>query len=569
MPHDVSLISTIAAGFGLALIFGYVAARLKLPPLVGYLLAGILIGPATPGFVADVALAGQLAEIGVMLLMLGVGLHFSLDDLLAVKRIAIPGALLQILVATAMGMATATWWGWGLGASLVFGLALSVASTVVLLRALESRGVLASVNGQIAVGWLIVEDLVMVLVLVLLPALAPLLGGAGANAAQGQSLWATLGITLAKVGAFIALMLVVGRRVFPRLLWLVARTGSRELFTLCVIAGAVSVAYGSAKLFDVSFALGAFFAGMMMRESEFSHRAAEESLPLRDAFSVLFFVSVGMLFDPRVLIDEPLKVLVVVAIIMLGKTLAAIGLVAAFRYPLNSALTVGASLAQIGEFSFILAGLGVSLKLLSLEGQNLILAGALISIALNSLLFGAIDPVQAWLRKRSAFARRLEQPDDPLAELPVSVDQALLTGQVVLVGYGRVGQRIARELKARAVAFVVAEQNREIVERLREEGVPAVCGDASDPAVLIQAHIARAAMLVIATPDTFGVRKMAEAARALNPAIELVVRSHNSEEAALLEKEQVGKVFIGEHELALGMAGFVLARLSPGANGGH
>ena len=569
MPHDVSLISTIAAGFGLALIFGYVAARLKLPPLVGYLLAGILIGPATPGFVADVALAGQLAEIGVMLLMLGVGLHFSLDDLLAVKRIAIPGALLQILVATAMGMATATWWGWGLGASLVFGLALSVASTVVLLRALESRGVLASVNGQIAVGWLIVEDLVMVLVLVLLPALAPLLGGAGADAAQGQSLWATLGITLAKVGAFIALMLVVGRRVFPRLLWLVARTGSRELFTLCVIAGAVSVAYGSAKLFDVSFALGAFFAGMMMRESEFSHRAAEESLPLRDAFSVLFFVSVGMLFDPRVLIDEPLKVLVVVAIIMLGKTLAAIGLVAAFRYPLNSALTVGASLAQIGEFSFILAGLGVSLKLLSLEGQNLILAGALISIALNSLLFGAIDPVQAWLRKRSAFARRLEQPDDPLAELPVSVDQALLTGQVVLVGYGRVGQRIARELKARAVAFVVAEQNREIVERLREEGVPAVCGDASDPAVLIQAHIARAAMLVIATPDTFGVRKMAEAARALNPAIELVVRSHNSEEAALLEKEQVGKVFIGEHELALGMAGFVLARLSPGANGGH
>lgn len=569
MPHDVSLISTIAAGFGLALIFGYVAARLKLPPLVGYLLAGILIGPATPGFVADVALAGQLAEIGVMLLMLGVGLHFSLDDLLAVKRIAIPGALLQILVATAMGMAVAIWWGWGLGASLVFGLALSVASTVVLLRALESRGVLASVNGQIAVGWLIVEDLVMVLVLVLLPALAPLLGGAGADSAQGQNLWATFGITLAKVGAFIALMLVVGRRVFPRLLWLVARTGSRELFTLCVIAGAVSVAYGSAKLFDVSFALGAFFAGMMMRESEFSHRAAEESLPLRDAFSVLFFVSVGMLFDPRVLIDEPLKVLVVVAIIMLGKTLAAIGLVVAFRYPLNSALTVGASLAQIGEFSFILAGLGVSLKLLSLEGQNLILAGALISIALNSLLFSAIDPVQGWLRKRSAFARRLEQPDDPLAELPVSVDQALLTGQVVLVGFGRVGQRIASELTARGVAFVVAEQNREIVERLREEGVPAVCGDASDPAVLIQAHIARAAMLVIATPDTFGVRKMAEAARALNPAIELVVRSHNSEEAALLEKEQIGKVFIGEHELAVGMARFVLARLSPGAVLGH
>ena len=573
MPHDVSLISTIAAGLGLALVFGYFAARLKLPPLVGYLLAGIVIGPATPGFVADVALAGQLAEIGVMLLMLGVGLHFSLDDLLAVKRIAIPGALLQIVVATAMGMAVATVWGWGLGAALVFGLALSVASTVVLLRALEARGALASMNGQIAVGWLIVEDLVMVLVLVLLPVLAPLLGGAGAdaytNAKPGQNLWATLGITLAKVGAFIALMLVVGRRVFPRLLWLVARTGSRELFTLCVIAGAVSVAYGSAKLFDVSFALGAFFAGMMMRESEFSRRAAEESLPLRDAFSVLFFVSVGMLFDPRILIDEPLKVLVVVAIIMLGKTLAAIALVVAFRYPLNSALTVGASLAQIGEFSFILAGLGVALKLLSIEGQNLILAGALISIALNPLLFGALDPLQAWLRQRSALARRLERPDDPLGELPMTVDQALLTGQVVLVGYGRVGRRIAQSLKERAVPFVVAEQNREIVERLREEGIPAVCGDASDPAVLIQAHIARAAMLVIATPDTFGVRKMAEAARALNPAIELVVRSHDLDDAALLEQEQVGKIFVGEHELALGMTTHVLARLAPAGSPGH
>ena len=573
MPHDVSLISTIAAGLGLALVFGYFAARLKLPPLVGYLLAGIVIGPATPGFVADVALAGQLAEIGVMLLMLGVGLHFSLDDLLAVKRIAIPGALLQIVVATAMGMAVATVWGWGLGAALVFGLALSVASTVVLLRALEARGALASMNGQIAVGWLIVEDLVMVLVLVLLPVLAPLLGGAGAdaytNAKPGQNLWATIGITLAKVGAFIALMLVVGRRVFPRLLWLVARTGSRELFTLCVIAGAVSVAYGSAKLFDVSFALGAFFAGMMMRESEFSRRAAEESLPLRDAFSVLFFVSVGMLFDPRILIDEPLKVLVVVAIIMLGKTLAAIALVVAFRYPLNSALTVGASLAQIGEFSFILAGLGVALKLLSIEGQNLILAGALISIALNPLLFGALDPLQAWLRQRSALARRLERPDDPLGELPMTVDQALLTGQVVLVGYGRVGRRIAQSLKERAVPFVVAEQNREIVERLREEGIPAVCGDASDPAVLIQAHIARAAMLVIATPDTFGVRKMAEAARALNPAIELVVRSHDLDDAALLEQEQVGKIFVGEHELALGMTTHVLARLAPAGSPGH
>ena len=570
MPHNVSLISTIAAAFGLALIFGYVAARVRVPPLVGYLFAGVLIGPATPGFVADVDLAGQLAEIGVMLLMLGVGLHFSLKDLLAVKRIAIPGALLQIGVATALGVGTAMLWGWSFGAALVFGLALSVASTVVLLRALESRGVLESVNGQIAVGWLIVEDLVMVLVLVLLPALAPLLGGAGAEgAAADQNIWATLGITLAKVGAFIALMLIVGRRVFPKLLWLVARTGSRELFTLCVIAGAVSVAYGSAKLFDVSFALGAFFAGMMMRESEFSHRAAEESLPLRDAFSVLFFVSVGMLFDPRVLLDEPLRVLAVVAIIMVGKTLAAVALVVAFRYPLNSALTVGASLAQIGEFSFILAGLGVSLKLLPVEGQSLILAGALISIALNSLLFSAIEPAQAWLRKRSALARRLEQPDDPLAELPMSTDQALLAGQVVLVGYGRVGKRIAQALTAQRIPFVVVEQNREFVEALRARGLPAVSGDAGEPAVLIQAHIAQAAMLVIATPDTLGVRKMVEVAKTLNPGIEVIVRSHNEEEGALLEAEHVGKVFMGEHELAHGMAGHVLARMGRGLAAGH
>jgi CPA2 family monovalent cation:H+ antiporter-2 len=562
MPHNVSLISTIAAGFGLALVFGYVAARVKGPPLVGYLLAGVLIGPATPGFVADVDLAGQLAEIGVMLLMLGVGLHFSLKDLLAVRRIAVPGALLQIVVATALGMATALFWGWSLGASLVFGLALSVASTVVLLRALEARGVLESVNGQIAVGWLVVEDLVMVLVLVLLPAVAPLLGGvADAHAIPtGPGLWNTLAITLAKVAAFIALMLVVGRRVFPRLLWLVARTGSRELFTLCVIAGAVSVAYGSAKLFDVSFALGAFFAGMMMRESEFSHRAADESLPLRDAFSVLFFVSVGMLFDPRILLDEPLRVLAVVAIIMIGKTLAAVALVVALRYPLNSALTVGVSLAQIGEFSFILAGLGVALKLLPVEGQSLVLAGALISIALNSLLFSAVEPVQAWLRKRSALARRLEQRDDPLAELPTSTDPSTLAGQVVLVGHGRVGRQIAHALGSAGVPYVVAEQNREIVEALREQGVAAVSGDACEPAVLVQAHIARAAMLVIATPDTFGVRKMVEAARTLNPTVEVVVRSHNEEEAAMLERDQVGTVLLGERALAQAMTAHVLAR---------
>lgn len=564
MSHNMSLITTIATGLGLAMVLGFIASRLKMPPLIGYLTAGIIIGPATPGFVADVELARQLAEIGVMLLMFGVGLHFSLDDLMAVRRIAVPGAVVQIAVATALGTGTAMLWGWSLGASLVFGLALSVASTVVLLRALEARGLLESINGRIAVGWLIVEDLVMVLVLVLMPMMAELFGGqanAAAHGATGSNLWMTIGITLSKVVAFVVLMLVVGRRLFPKLLWLVARSGSRELFTLCVIAAAVTVAYGSAELFGVSFALGAFFAGMMMRESEFSHRAAEESLPLRDAFSVLFFVSVGMLFDPQVLIQQPGKVLVVAAIIMIGKTLAAIALVLAFRYPLNTALTVGASLAQIGEFSFILAGLGVTLGLMSVEGQNLILAGALISIALNSLLFTAIEPAQNWIRARSSLARRLERRDDPLAELPMTVDQAYLTGQVVLVGYGRVGRRIGEALTQRGIPYVVTEQNRELVENLRERNIPAVSGDASDPAVLIQAHIARASMLVIATPDTFHVRKMVEIARTLNPTIETVLRTHSDEEAELLQKENVGKVFMGEHELALGMTRHVLERM--------
>jgi len=558
VPHAFPLITTIASGLGLALVLGFVAVRLKLPALVGYLLAGIVLGPATPGFVADVALSRQLAEIGVMLLMFGVGLHFSLDDLLEVRRIALPGALAQIGVATVLGMAVATLWGWSLAAGIVFGLALSVASTVVLLRALESRGVLETVNGRIAVGWLVVEDLVMVLVLVLLPPLAAWLGGGDAE----SGLLLSLGLTLLRVSAFIVLMIVVGRRLFPRLLWQVARTGSRELFILCVIAAAVGIAYASAELFGVSFALGAFFAGMVMRESELSHRAASESLPLRDAFSVLFFVSVGMLFDPMVVIREPMRVLIVLAIIVLGKSLAAFLLVLAFRYPLNTALTVSASLAQIGEFSFILAGLGVSLRLLPPEGQSLILAGAILSIALNSLVFRAIEPLQRWIRSRSKLARMVERPHDPLAELPMTVDAEQLTGHVVLAGYGRVGRHIGEALRERGVRFVVAEQNRELVEELRRDGVHAVSGDASEPAVLIQAHIARARVLVIAVPDPFPARRMIEVARMVNPGVETVVRTHSDEEGELLRKESADKVFLGEHELALSMAGYVLGRLA-------
>ncbi|WP_298626401.1 cation:proton antiporter [uncultured Zoogloea sp.] len=563
MPHNVSLIALIAAGLGLAMLLGLIASRLRVPPLVGYLLAGVMIGPGTPGFVADVALAGQLAEIGVMLLMFGVGLHFSLDDLLAVRKIAAPGAVVQIAAATVLGGAAAVSWGWPVGEAVVFGLALSVASTVVLLRALESKGILDSTNGRIAVGWLVVEDLAMVLVLVLLPALAPLLGGNdAAPAADASTLALTVGITFAKVAAFIATMLVVGRRAFPRLLWLVARTGSRELFTLCVVAAAVGVAYASALLFDVSFALGAFFAGMMMRESEFSHRAAEDSLPLRDAFSVLFFVSVGMLFDPAVLMESPLKVLVVVAIILIGKTLAAVALVLAFRYPLNTALTVGASLAQIGEFSFILAGLGQALGLMSAEGQNLILAGAIITIALNAALFAAIEPAQVWARAHSAWARRLDLRDDPLAALPMTTDRKLLSGQVVVVGFGRIGKHIASVLEERHIHYIIADSNREVVEAVRRSGKPAVSGDASDPIVLVQAHITKAAMLVVTIPDPIASRQMVDIARKLNPHIETVLRADTEDGAELLRRDKMGEVFVGEQELARGMARYISGRLA-------
>jgi CPA2 family monovalent cation:H+ antiporter-2 len=562
MHHNISLITTVAAGLGLALVLGFVAARLKLPALVGYLAAGIAIGPATPGFVADVDIAAQLAEIGVMLLMFGVGLHFSLDDLMAVRKIAVPGAVVQMAVATAMGAGLAHWMGWPLGAGIVFGLALSVASTVVLLKALESKGVLDSMNGRIAVGWLVVEDLAMVLVLVLLPALAPMLGGAAPAGSDPGDLWWALGKTLLEVAAFVALMLVVGRRVFPWLLWQVTKTGSRELFTLCVVAAAVTIAYGSSALFGVSFALGAFFAGMVLRESEFSHRAAEESLPLRDAFAVLFFVSVGMLFDPKVLVDYPLQVLAVVVVIVVGKSLAAFGLVLLFRYPLNTSLTVSASLAQIGEFSFILAALGVSLQLLPPEGQSLIVAGALISIALNPLVFSLIGPGERWIRARSALARRLEQRDDPLAELPAHTDEKFLARQVVLVGHGRVGKRIAEALTDKHIPVIVVDQNRERVESLRKRGLAAVSGDAAEPATLIQAHIARAALLVIATPDALGVRQMIETARTLNPGVGVVVRSHNEDEAELLEREGTARVFIGEQELAQAMVSHVLGAVT-------
>lgn len=569
MEHNVALITTIAAGFGLALIFGFIAERLKTPALVGYLLAGIAIGPSTPGFVADIGIASQLSEIGVMLLMFGVGLHFSLNDLLAVKRIALPGAIVQMAVATILGMTLANWWGWSFGAGLVLGLSLSCASTVVLLKALESRGFLESMNGRIAVGWLIVEDLVTVLILVLLPSFATILGGSNGTDSETNPLWLTIGHTLLLVSAFIALMLVVGQRVLPWLLWQVARTGSRELFTLAVVAFAICIAYGAAALFNVSFALGAFFAGMVMRESKFSHRAAEESLPLRDAFAVLFFVSVGMLFDPTVLIEEPLRVLGVVAIIIVGKSMAAMLLVLMLRYPLNTAMTVAASLGQIGEFSFILAGLGLSLGLMPAEGMSLVLAGALISIAFNPIAFAAIAPVRNWMLKHSAMARRYENRNDPFAELPMSTERKFLKGQVVLVGYGHVGQRIANALNEQEIPYIIAEQNRELVQDLRKQGKNAVFGDATDPSVLIQAHITDAAMLVIATPDPLNVRQMIDTARALNPEIEIVLRTRSEDETQLLRKDNMGTVFFGEEELAKSMTHHILQRFDAKSEPAH
>jgi CPA2 family monovalent cation:H+ antiporter-2 len=572
MHAELSLVTTIAVALGAALLLGFLALRLKLPAIVGYLLAGILIGPATPGFVADLGLAQQLAEIGVMLLMFGVGLHFSLDDLKEVRRIALPGALAKIVLATLLGMAAARFWGWTLGAGLVFGLALSVASTVVLLRALEGRGLLESLNGKIAVGWLLVEDLVMVLVLVLLPAFAGFLGGGAAASGApaptaplfgAQSLGMQVIMTVAQLGIFVAVMMIGGRRLFPWLLWQVAKTGSRELFTLCVMAAAVGIAYASSAIFGVSFALGAFFAGMMLRESALAHRAGEDSLPFRDAFSVLFFVAVGMLIDPTVLVSAPLRVGVVVAIIVGGKFVIALGLVLLFRYPLNTALTIAASGAQIGEFSFILAGMGVGLGLLPEEGRSLILAGALVSIGINQLVFAVIEPVQRWVRRRSALANALERPADPLAALPLSVGEKELTGHVVLVGYGRVGRRIGVALAAHGAHVVVADRNREVVEDLRAAGVHAVSGDASDPVVMAQTHIMRARLLVVAVPDSFAVRKMIETARILNPAVETIVRTHSEEEAELLRQEHADAVFMGEHELALGMIRHALTRLEP------
>jgi CPA2 family monovalent cation:H+ antiporter-2 len=549
MPHYTPLITTVVAGLVLAFVLAAIAQRLRISPLVGYLLAGVLLGPGVPGFfTADQALANELAEIGVILLMFGVGLHFSLKDLLSVRRIALPGAVVQIAAATVLGVALAVWLGWPIGGGLVFGLSLSVASTVVLLRAMQERRLVETERGRIAVGWLIVEDLAMVLTLVLLPALTPFLKGAATDAGL-IGLLIPLAITIGKVIAFVAFMLIVGRRVIPWLLHAIAHTGSRELFRLSVLAVALGVAFAAAELFGVSFALGAFFAGMVMSESELSQRAAAETLPLRDAFAVLFFVSVGMLFDPMIVVRDFVPLLLTLLIIVLGKSIAAFGIVRAFGYRTSTALTISASLAQIGEFSFILAGLGVSLQLMPERGRDLVLAGAILSILLNPLFFALLDRFLSTApdNKTAAPAPATREP----------VPKTDLTGHIVLIGHGRVGSFITASAPAGSAPFLIIEDDTDAAALLRAEGRAAIGGNAADPEVLAAANLLAAKCLLVAIPDAFEGGQVVQQARAINPALRIVARAHSEAEIEHLMKHGATTVVMGEHEIAKAMLGFV------------
>jgi monovalent cation:H+ antiporter-2, CPA2 family len=564
MPHDTNLILTLGAAFGLALLFGLVANRLRLPPLVGYLVAGIAAGPFTPGFVADIELASQLAEVGVILLMFGVGLHFSVRDLVAVRRIALPGAIAQIVGATLLGALLARMWGWPWGVGLVFGLSLSVASTVVLLRALDEAHAVDSPEGRLAIGWLVVEDVVMVVALVLLPAMAPMLaeGSAGAGVARavgGESVWAVLGVTLAKVAAFVFLMALAGRRAIPWLLERVARTGSRELFTLSVLAVSLGIAIGAAALFGVSFALGAFVAGVVISESELSHQAAADAVPFQDAFAVIFFVSVGMLFDPSIVIREPLRVLSVVAVVMLGKSIIASAIVLMFRRPVHTALTVSASLAQIGEFSFIIAALAISLGVLPAEAQTLILAAAIISITLNPFAFSLVEPACRWVSRRPRLHERLE---GRVTTGPASPIHHRAGGHAIIVGYGRVGSTIGSTLGSCGLGFVVIERDRVLTQSLRAQGIDVIFGDAARPGLLEHAGIHSATLLVVTSPEPFQSRQVVALARKVNPGIDTVVRTHSEEEQEYMEAIGVGRAVMGEHELAQAMARYAVQACS-------
>jgi CPA2 family monovalent cation:H+ antiporter-2 len=549
MPLHTSLVPTIVIGIVLAFAFGAIAHRLKASPLVGYLLAGVVIGPFTPGFVADQTIANELSEIGIILLMFGVGLQFSLQELLSVRAIAVPGAIAQIIVASALGAGLARLLGWPLGGGLVFGIALSVASTVVVLRSLQERRLLDTERGRIAVGWLVVEDLVMVLVLVFLPALGDLTQGL-----RGLDFWTValpLAITLGKFATFIALMWFVGRRVIPWLLHYVAHTGSRELFRLAVLAIALGVAYGAATLFEVSFALGAFFAGMILSESTLSQRAAQETLPLRDAFAVLFFVSIGMLFNPSVIMTHPVALLATLLIVTVGKAVVAYGMMRLFRYPQSTALMIAASRAQAGEFSFILAGLGVTLGLLPPIGRDLILSAALISIVLTPFLFAAADWIHAHHEPAKKPGAAAAPPAEPPTRHPVPITR--LTNHVVLVGYGRVGSVIGAALIEAKMPLLVIESDEDIVETLRKQALDALNGNAADPELARAANYPAARCLLVAVPDGFEGGQIVEQARAISPSLPIIARSHSDEETAHLQRHGASKVIMGEQLIAHAM----------------
>jgi len=556
IPHDLPLVSTVAAGLSLAFLLGMVATKLRIPPIVGYLFAGILIGPYTPGYIGDIAIAEQLAEIGIVLLMFGVGLHFSLDDLKEVRKIALPGAVVQIIAATAMCIAlTVCLWDWSFQAGLVFGLALSVASTVVLLRSLEEHNLLESINGRIAIGWLIVEDLVMVLALILIPTLA------GPHEATGGDAIQDILLASAKIAVFIGLMLIGGKRALPWLLKQVANTQSRELFTLAVFAVTVGLAFCAAQLFGVSLALGAFFAGMMIRESDLNHEVANRALPFQDAFAVLFFVAVGMLFNPAIITEEPVKVLMTVGVIMVGKSAAAFLIVLLFRYPLKTGLLVSAGLAQIGEFSFILAALGVSYGLMPEDGRNLILAGAIISIALNPITFYGSRVMYEFAACFPGLSNFFDMQNDDLTHLS-GEEKSALHDLVILAGHGRIGRHISRNIMDAHIDLVIIDGNRELVDTLREQGYHAIAGDASHAAVLEEAGIAEAIAIVVAVADPFEARRIVEAARILNASIQIIAHAHNDEEMDYLAQQKVNLSVTGPQEIASRMVDYLMAMRS-------
>ncbi len=551
MEQSHPLVAIIVLGIGLAFLFGTIANRLRITPLVGYILAGVAVGPFTPGFVADPALAPQLAEIGVILLMFGVGLHFSLRDLLRLWALVVPGALIQIAISTLLGMGVASLIGWPFGTALAFGLSLSISSTIVLTRALQAQHLVDSERGHIAVGWLIVQDMLTVIALVLMPPLALALqsiGDQAGGAIDYNDLWWTLSYTLGWFAAFIALILVAGTRFIPMGLHYIAHTGSRELFRLAVLTIALVVSFAAAELFGVSLALGAFFAGMILSESPLSQRAAEETLPLRDAFAVLFFVSIGMLFDPGVILRDPLPLAATVAVVFLGNGCVTFFTVRLYGYSLGTALLVGVGLAQIGEFSFVLAGLGVTLGLLDERARDLVLGASLITIFANPALYTFAQ----YMRRRAAPPAALEEPlEEPLkAEPEDGLVPSTLQNHAVLIGYGRVGQLVGERLVEKGWPLLVIEDAVDIVEKLHEKKAEVILGNAAEDPVLEAANLAAAKVLIVAIPNGFEAGQIVEQARAINPDIEIIARAHFDAEVDHLLEHGATRVVMGEREIA-------------------